>query len=110
MEKRDFRNYVKERTILGEKPTPIHQDLVVLHGNEAPGYSTVARWSKLFRDGKIDIEDKSRSGRPVTQSTPENIDWIRSIIEDDPHSTYDDIEAETLLSRGIIEIIIHEHL
>lgn len=110
MEKRDFRNYVKERTNLGEKPTPIHQDLVTLHGYQAPAYSTVARWSKLIRDGRMDIEDKPRSGCPVTQSTTENINLVRDIIEDDPHSTYDDIEGETLLSRGTIEIIIHEHL
>ena len=110
MEKRDFRNYIKERTILGEMPTTIHQDLAALHGDEASAYSTVAKWSKLTRDGRMDIEDKPRSGRPVTQTTTENIHLVRTLIDSDPHSTYDDIEAETLLSRGTIEIIIHEHL
>jgi histone-lysine N-methyltransferase SETMAR len=58
----------------------------------------------------MDVEDKPRSGRPVTQTTTENIELVQSVIEADPHSTYDDIEAETLLSRGTIETIIHDHL
>lgn len=110
MEKRDFRSYIKERTNLGEKPTPIYQDLVTLHGDQAPAYSTVARWAKLTRDGRMDIEDQPREGRPVTSTTTENIELVQSLIEADPHSTYDDIEAETTLSRGVIEIIIHKHL
>ncbi len=110
MEKRDYRIYVKERTNLGEKPIDIHQDLVTLHGHQAPTYSTVQKWSKQIHDGRMDIEDNPRSGRPVTAITTENIERVRTIIEEDPHSTYDDIEAQTLLSRGTIESIIHDHL
>lgn len=110
MEKSDYRSYIKTRTSLGETPTTIHQDLVTVYGSQAISYSTVLRWSNYFRDGGMEIEDQPRSGRPVTETTIENIERVLSIIEEDPHSTYDDIEAETLLSRGTIETIIHEHL
>ena len=58
----------------------------------------------------MEIEDDPRSGRPVSKITDENIELVRTIIDEDPHSTYDDIEAETLLSHGTIFRIIHEYL
>jgi hypothetical protein len=42
--------------------------------------------------------------------TDENIERVRQGIECDPHSTYDDIMAETSLSYGAIERIIHDCL
>jgi histone-lysine N-methyltransferase SETMAR len=110
MEKQQYRSYIKTRASLEDTPTEIHNGLVTVYGPQASSYSTVLRWSKRCEEEKMDVEDKPRSGRPVTQTTTENIEWVRSIIEADPHSTYDDIEAETLLSRGTIETIIHERL
>ena len=42
-----------------------------------------------------ELEDDPRSGRPITTYTPANIELVRLVIEAEPHSTYDDIEAET---------------
>ena len=42
--------------------------------------------------------------------TDENIELVRQVINNDPHSTYDEIIAETSLSRGTIEQIIHNYL
>ena len=58
----------------------------------------------------MEIEDQPRSGRPVSETTEENIELVRSVVEADPHSTYDEIEVETELSRGTIFNIIHDHL
>jgi len=110
MEKYEYRSYIKIRTLLEQTPTAIHEDLVTVFGDQAPTYRTVAKWSKYTKEGKMDVEDKPRSGRPVTETTTENIARVRSVIDQDPHSTYDDIIAETLLSRGTIENIIHQHL
>ena len=51
--------------------------------------------------------DDLRSGRPISVLTDENVERVRQVIEDGPHSTYDDIIVETDLSRGTIERIIH---
>ena len=58
----------------------------------------------------MELEDNSRSGRPVTGPTEENIEKVRKIIEQDPHCTYVEIEEETSLSNGTITKIIHDHL
>ncbi|CAM4935351.1 unnamed protein product [Rotaria socialis] len=57
-----------------------------------------------------DISDDSPSDRPISLLTDENIECARQVIEDDPHSTYDDIMVATDLSRGRIEQIIYDHL
>ncbi|CAF4991367.1 unnamed protein product, partial [Rotaria sp. Silwood1] len=49
-------------------------------GDEAPSYRTVARWAQWFREGREEIEDEERSGRPVTETTLDNIEEIRSIV------------------------------
>lgn len=110
MEKEHMRFYIKTRTLLGVDPTTIHQELVTAYGAQAISYSAVQKRSKLVREGEMEIEEKPRSGRPVSETTQENIDLVRRLIEEDPHSTYDDLEAETELSRGTISNIIHDHL
>jgi len=108
--KEPLRFYIQTRTILGLTATEIHEELITAHGPDVVSYPTVQRWCKRTKEGIMEIEDNPRSGRPVTGPTEENIQEVRSLIEQDPHSTYDDIEAETSLSRGTIETIIHQYL
>jgi histone-lysine N-methyltransferase SETMAR len=110
MENEFDRYYIKIRTILGTDPTTIHQELSTAIGSNAPSYSTFARWAKRFREGREDVDDEPRSGRPISELTDRNIELVRQIINNDPHSTYDDIIAETSLSHGTVERIIHDHL
>ena len=110
MEKEHYRFYIRTRTILGLNATDIHAELTAAYGPKAISYSTVQQWAKYFREGNMEVEDDPRSGRPISKIKPENIQAVQNVIEEDPHSTYDDIEAETQLSRGTIERIIHDHL
>ena len=104
------RHYIKIRTILKIDPKTIHEELVTALGPSAPSYTTITRWAKRFREGREDVNDYPRSGRPVSEFTAENIDLVRQVISKNPHSTYDEIIAETSLSHGTIQRIIHECL
>ena len=79
-------------------------------GTDAPSYTTVKRLAQSYREGKQEIEDAPRPGRPIVSTTTENIDLVRSIINDDPYITYDRLEEETDLSRFTLHTIIHDHL
>ena len=63
--------------------TSIHDDLRRVYGHDAPSYCTVADWAARFRDGRESVEGDQRSGRPVSTCTPENIERVRKLIEDD---------------------------
>lgn len=110
MNKEALRFYIQTRTILGLKATAIHEELITAYGDKIISYPTVLKWWKLFNVGDMELEDKPRSGRPVTATTEENIQEVQRIIDEDPHCTYDDIEEETSLSHGTINNIIHNHL
>ncbi len=79
-------------------------------GDQAPSYHTVTGWSRYFCEGREEIEDQPRPGRPVTETTFENIEEVRCLIDDDPHLKINEIQVETRMSRGTIERIISDHL
>lgn len=87
MNKENFGFYIKVRTALNVEATTIHDELRAVFGDEAPSYRTIARWAQWFREEREEIDDDERSGRPVTESTPENIEEIHSIVSDNHHTT-----------------------
>ena len=44
------------------------------------------------------------------ETTPENIDQVRGLIDNDPYLTVDEIEEQTGLSHGTVQRIISDHL
>ncbi|XP_065657983.1 histone-lysine N-methyltransferase SETMAR-like [Hydra vulgaris] len=110
MEKFEYRAYIKTRALLGVSAQAISDELVLVHGNRAPKYSTVAKWATLFKDGRESLEDDPRSGHPRTTYTAENIERLRAIIKENPHATHDIIEALTSINCFTINEIIHNAL
>ena len=110
MDKEHFRFYIKVRTVLRIQPVVIHNELQTVFGDEAPPLRTVQRWSKWFHEGREEVEDDGRSGRPVTETTSENIEKVRDLINDNSYLTPDEIEEESDLSHGTVQRIISDHL
>ncbi|CAF1541255.1 unnamed protein product [Adineta ricciae] len=110
MDKEYFRFYIKVRTALHIDPIVIHNELNTVFGDETPPLRTVQQWSKWFRDGREDVEDEERVGRPITETTAENIPQVHDLINDDPQITIKELEAESSLSHGTIQQIISDHL
>lgn len=105
-----MRSYIFVSFKLGSNATAIHGNLVKAFGSDACSYDTVVKWINRFKDGKMNISDSFRSGRPITETTPQNIALVDGLIKEDPHITYDQIEELTNLNHWVINKIIHEHL
>ena len=106
-----YRYFVKIRTILEIDSKTIHEELVTALGPSALSYTTATRWARRFRQGREDVNDHPQSACPaLSQFTDENIELVRQVISNDPHSAYDKIIAETSLSHGTIQRIIHDCL
>jgi len=110
MSTENFRFYIKMRTALNIQARIIHDELYSVYGDQAPSLRTVERWSKLFRDGREELEDEARPGRPITETTSENIEQIRQLIDDDPYLTIEALQEQTDLSYGTVHRIITNHL
>ncbi|CAF3844937.1 unnamed protein product [Rotaria sp. Silwood1] len=98
------------RAILRIDSKTIFDELKEALGPDASSYPMVRKWAQRFREEREDVSSDPRSGRPISVLTDGNVERVRQVIKDDPHSTYDDITVETGLSRGTIERIIHDCL
>ena len=110
MSTENFRFYIKMRTALNIQARIIHDELYSVYGDQAPSLRTVERWSKLFRDGREELEDEARPCRAITETTSENIEQIRQLIDDDPYLTIEALQEQTDLSYGTVHRIITNHL
>ena len=110
MQKIEYRSYIKISAALGKSAKEITKELNDASGDQAPKYRTVSKWIKLFRESREVLEDDPRSGRPRTTLTRTNIQLVRQLIEDNPHISYDEIEAATSINQFSINQIIHDHL
>ncbi|CAF0977466.1 unnamed protein product [Didymodactylos carnosus] len=79
-------------------------------GDQAPSDRTVRNWYHEFDRNNFSVEDAARSGRPRTAINEETIDAVKSIIEDDPHSTYEEMEHTLGIGSSAVNSIIHEYL
>lgn len=94
----------------GLTPQQCVESLRSAFGNEAPSEKTVYNWFAEFRRGRTSVSDEYREGRPKSVVVPKNIDAVRTMIKEDRHVTYREIEASLGMSKTAIHSILHEHL
>ncbi|GBL97454.1 Putative uncharacterized protein FLJ37770 [Araneus ventricosus] len=91
----------------GKTAKETHEMLVKV---DAVSKKCVFEWFKRFRDGKEDVKDEQRSGRPPTSTTPDNIERVRRMLPDDRRLSLRMIAEELKISLDSVSNIIHEHL
>ena len=93
---------------MGIDAETIPEELIAPLESNNQSYRTAARWTNRFREKREDVNDDPRFRRPVSELADENIELVRQIINNDPHSTFDEIIGETSLSlsHGTIERVI----
>ncbi|GFS15684.1 transposase [Elysia marginata] len=69
--------------ILGKDASCIHKDLVTALGENAPSIQTVRKWVQAVSEGRDDMEDERRPGRPVTACGDANIFKVLVLLSDD---------------------------
>ena len=87
-----------------------HARLMQVSGNQAPFHHTVFNCFREFQRNKFSVQDAPHSDRPPTSVTQQTIDAVRKIIEDNPHSTYQQIEVILGISSTTINLIVHDCL
>ncbi|GBM95946.1 Putative uncharacterized protein FLJ37770 [Araneus ventricosus] len=95
---------------LGKTAMETHEMLVNVYGVDAVSKKCIFEWFKRFRDGKEDVKDDPRSGRPSTSTTPDNIERMRRMLADDRRLSLRMTAEELEISLDNVSNIIHEHL
>src|SRR5262249_4799672 len=74
-----------------------------LHRKDVMSHAIVFMWPKRFQDGRKDLEDDERSGRPSTSKTDENLAKVRHVSNRDQRLSIRMIAEERLLVEGLPE-------
>ncbi|GFS01675.1 transposase [Elysia marginata] len=83
----DIRVIIKFSVILAKDASCIHKTLVTVLGENAPSIQTVRKWVKAVLEGRDDMEDEPRPGRPVTACGEANISKVLVSLSDDRQKT-----------------------
>ncbi|XP_025153781.1 putative uncharacterized protein FLJ37770 [Harpegnathos saltator] len=76
-----------------------------LFGDDITSQSRVYEWYKLFQEGREDIEDDARSGRPSASTSDENVKKVKEIVLANRRITIREVAEEIGISYGSCEAI-----
>ena len=63
-------------------------------GNECMSKTRIKEWYDRFKGGRTSVDSDSRSGRPSTTKTLDNIERVRLAIEGDRQLTVRELEND----------------
>ena len=105
-----MRANIKFPTKLGWKVGKIIEALQEVHGDSIPSKSVVYEWIKHFKNGREDLKDYPREGRPSTSKNERTEALVQNLVEEDRRITIDAIANEVGISHGSVFSILNENL
>jgi transposase len=91
-------------------PQQTKLELDVAFGKSAPTVKCIKSWFKRFREGKTDMKDATRSGRPKSAVTDRNVEAVRKLVVADPNSTYRNIQGKVSIGSAAVNSILKKKL
>ncbi|UYV81324.1 hypothetical protein LAZ67_20000772 [Cordylochernes scorpioides] len=76
------------------------QMLTVAYGEATLDRSNVYRWCKMFSEGREDVNDEERAGRPSTSTTDEKINEVEKLILANRRITVREVAEDLNISIG----------
>lgn len=95
---------------LGKNTTETVQMLKTAYGDQALSKSQVCRWFKLLKEGREDVQDEARSGRPSTTKTDVNVDKLSEVLRADRRQSVRMLSEETGIPKTIVHEIVSKNL
>ena len=93
------------------RPSEIHRTLVAVYGERVMNAASVRKWcTTMFRNGRTDVYDAERSGRPtvITDALKQKVNCI---IRENRHSTISEVyEQCPEVSLTVVYEIVTEDL
>ncbi|PNF41892.1 hypothetical protein B7P43_G15542 [Cryptotermes secundus] len=106
--KQEQRSSIKIECARGRTARQCHQGLQEACGEFALPYRTVARWVKAFNEGRQNVADMRRQGRPSISE--EEMYALSALVESDRRHTIRELARETGLAHTTVLHILKERL
>ena len=94
MENKKFehRSIIKFLVLEGQSPSNIHERMTAVYGDSAPSRTMLFQWIRRFKNGQLNIEDRRRSGQPISTMDEKNIKAAENLAVEDRRITIREIE------------------
>ncbi len=96
--------------LLGKPPAETARDLSSVFGNDAIKAAAVHSLYRQFRDGRQELLDLKRSGRPPVETAPAKIDQVKDLVTQQPRTTIAKLAHRAGLKSSTTEIILKKKL
>jgi len=84
--------------------------LTVAYGESTLSKKNVYKWYKLFQEGRENVNDEPRSGRPSTSKNDENVQEVKEIVLKNRRITIREIADDLNISFGSCQSILTDVL
>ncbi|XP_006763885.1 PREDICTED: putative uncharacterized protein FLJ37770 [Myotis davidii] len=95
---------------LNKSASETHCLLKEAYGHEVMSRARVYDWHKRFREGREDVRDDARSGRPVTHRTDDNIQKVKDLVCSNRQLTVRMMAEQLNLDKETVRLILKENL
>ena len=95
---------------LGKTATETLKMLRDVYGDSSMSRTRVFEWHKRFVEGREDVEDDPKLGRPCTSTTDTNIEKVRQLVRSDRRLTIRVIANELGMDKETVRTILVDTL
>ena len=68
---------------LNKSATETFASLTQAYGDTTLSRTMVFKWHKAFKEGRENVEDEPRSGRPMSSTNDQNVEVVRAVMAKD---------------------------
>ena len=101
---------IKFLTKLGKSATETYNLLTEVYGDQCLSRTQVFEWFKKFMEGREDVGNDPKSGRPSTAKTQENVEKVARIVRGDRRLSIRAISELTNINKESVRQILHDDL
>ena len=94
----------------GIKGSKTLEMLKVAYGECTVSQKSIYKWYKLFTEGREEVNDDARPGRPSTSTTSENTEAVQKIVMENRRITIREVAEDVGISVGSCHAIFSDIL
>ena len=91
---------------LRKSATKTFENLTEAYGEATMSKNMVFRWHKAFKEGRENVEDESRSGRPISSTNAQNVAVVLAMVMKDRLETCQDLLNRLVLQPNFLYKVI----
>jgi len=95
---------------LNESATETLASLTEGYGDATLSRTMVFKWHKAFKEGRENVEDDPRPGRPISLTNDQNVEVVPAVMVKDHQLSVSMIAEEMGLDKSAVHRILTDHL